>query len=110
MRGGKQLPCARVDRQAGNRDYWQTRCRHRPTIGRACASKPDNAEVGRRIKVTRDIVVSDAVNRLVPDRRSGALKVHPGSRICVRVVRYREDVTGSDRAIAGRIRLELVVA
>src|SRR2546430_7543434 len=31
--------------------------------------------------------------------RAGALKIHPSSRICVRVVRYREDVPGSCRAV-----------
>src|SRR6266513_3115648 len=92
MGGGKQLPCARVDGQPGNRE-------------------PDNAEAGPRIPVARDIVERDSINRLIADRCASAFEVRPRRRAGNWVVRHREDVAGvrvskrcSDEFVVAQIR------
>ena len=94
MRGGKKLTSARVNGQARSSDDGQTRRRHRPAIGVARACELDHAEVRRCVQVARDIVVGDAVDRLIADLSAGALKICPSRSATDRIIRHQEDMAG----------------
>src|SRR5438874_10256331 len=106
MGGGKQLSCARIEGQTGNGNDRQTRRRDCPRVGSASACKPKYTKVRRGVQVTANVVVSDAVDWLVTDRRSCAFQVHPsrtpGAAVGGRIVRHGEDMTrsgGRDRRV-----------
>src|SRR5215211_1223342 len=96
MRGSKELPLARHDREACDLDVRHTVRRQRPAA--AAGDEAENAEVGRGIEVARVVVEGDARDRLVvraavevvaqvlPGRAAGA-------RIRGRVERDLEDMT-----------------
>src|SRR5438067_8536691 len=115
VRGGKQLPCARVDGQSCDGDNRQARCRHRPTIRRIRASEPDYAEVSRRVQIARDIVERDSINRLIADRYASAFEVHPSraprTAVSGGIIRHQEDMAGmrvsegcSDELVVAQVR------
>src|SRR5713101_2277744 len=92
MRGGKQLPRARVDGEARSSDDGQTRRRHRPRVGSAGTCKPKYTKVRRGEQVTADVVESDTVDRLIADWRPGAFEVHPCRGATNWIVGHRKDM------------------
>ena len=105
------MSCARIDGQARSSDDGQTRSRYRPAIGIVRASELDHSKVRRCVQVAGDIVIGDAIDWLIADRRAGAFKVRPRRRATDRVVRHQEDVAGmrvskgcSDQLVVAEIR------